>query len=166
MGRPLKPIPLSEALRNNFRISTLDLLPGVYPFWSRHAALTGMTWLDFTTSSGGGVRNSVTIDLSDSDFNFTQTPLILAWFRDANADLTYSDSTPIYRFPIVRRNTSGVELESFNTSFFADYDQLYFVRHGITAYGSAGTKRIYIKFFLFKDDAFLNSDSIAELDTL
>jgi hypothetical protein len=146
------PEALSKALQRNARPTETQFLPAPYPFWTRHAAFTGMTWLDFDPSALS--RVDVRINLDESDVKFDRTPLLLAWLRDANDDLSYSDETPIYRFPCVRD-----ERESFNNGFFTDNTTLYFVRHSGDVYGSSGTKRVYIKFYVFNDDAYLNPDN-------
>lgn len=154
---------LKDALQQNARPSSLEFLPGQYPFWTRHAVFTGMTYLDYDTTVLS--RVDVVISLDDADIKFQNTPLILSWLRDADSALNYTNTTPIYRFPIVRRNSStGVEQESFNNGFFVENGSLYFVRHGINTFGSAGTTRTYIKFFLFDDDAFLNIDESVVYD--
>jgi len=149
--------PLWKSLEENARPSSLNFLPAPYPFWTRHAAFTGMTYLDYNSSVIS--RVSVVIDTTDGGHNFAKTPLVLTWVRDSDSSLNYTTSTAIYKFPIIRRNSSGVAIESFNTSFFSATNQLYFVRHSITAFGTSATKRVYIKFFLFDDDPFLNPNT-------
>lgn len=143
---PQQSIDTGTARIDSERVAAHQQLPGAFPFWERNCALSGMTWIDFNPTVVAN-RSAVEISLSNK---FKNTPLILSWFRAANSDLSYSDSTPIYKFP----GNDGYA--SFNSSFFSTNNTLRFARHSITAYGTSTTYRVYIKFFLFTDDAFIN----------
>lgn len=136
------------------RIKTRMQLPATYPFWTNHASSSGIVYLDFDPTVAQ-VQDGVDIDISEYKYNFSKTPLVLAWFRFANSDLTYSNTTEIYKYPIVRRNTSGVALEAFTMYVDATSKILRFSRRSVSSYGTIPL-RIYIKFLMFDDEPFKN----------
>jgi hypothetical protein len=141
------------------RLAAKQQLPGANPFWTRHATTSGIVPLNFDTNAAAGVQDGVDVDVSEGDYNFEKTPLLLAWFRFANADSTYSDSTAIYRYPL---EIGGGSFEQFIS---ADRKLLRFYRRSITPSGVATPTRIYIKFFIFDDDPFKNPNPITQFGT-
>lgn len=162
--REINDVPISDGTQTQdislvdfSRIQALQQLPATYPFWTRHATTSGIVYMDFDPTVAQ-VIDGVDVDISEYKFNLSKTPLMLAWFRFANSSNTYSDTTEIYKYPLVRRNNSGTALESFTCFINSNRKVLRFTRRAITAYGS-GTTRVYIKFFLFDDDAFKNPNN-------
>jgi hypothetical protein len=139
------------------RIRSLQQLPATYPFWTRHATTSGIVYMDFDPTVAQ-VVDGVDVDISEYKFNLSKTPLMLAWFRFADSSNNYSSTTDIYKYPLVRRNSSGTALESFTCFINSSRKLLRFSRRAITAYGT-GTTRVYIKFFIFDDDPFKNPNN-------
>lgn len=162
--KPYRPKPLSEELKSKARVSSLEYLPGTYPFFTRHAATSGIVPLDFDTTLDD-VTDGVDVDISEFRYNFERTPLMLSWYRFAASDLSYDPRSEIYKFPMVRVDDSGTELEQYSTFISSQRKLLRFEREALSAYGSAGTTRIYIKFFLFNDEVFKNVIDRSEYTT-
>lgn len=140
------------------RIRSLQQLPATYPFWTRHATTSGIVYMDFDPTVAQ-VEDGVDVDISEYKFNISKSPLILCWFRFADSSNNYTDTTEIYKYPLLRRNSSGTVLESFTVFINSSRKLLRFYRTAVTPYGT-GTTRIYIKFFLFDDDPFKNPDNV------
>ena len=139
------------------RIRSLQQLPATYPFWTRHATTSGIVYMDFDPTVAQ-VVDGVDVDISEYKFNLSKTPLMLAWFRFADSNNNYSSTSEIYKYPLVRRNSTGTALESYTCFINSGRKLLRFSRRAITAYGT-GTTRVYIKFFIFDDDPFKNPNN-------
>jgi len=145
--KPLKPRPLVDDLKRNARPSTLDFLPGKYPFWTKHASASGLAHIDYDPSLTY-VQDGVDIDINEFRYNFSKTPKMLAWFRKADSFLDYSETTPIYKMPTFAP-------DAIYTGFIdANRKLLRFSRRSLSGSGGSTTERIYIKFFLFDDEVF------------
>lgn len=145
--KPLRPKPFMEDLKRNARPSTLDFLPGKYPFWTRHASASGLAYIDYDPSNTY-VQDGVDIDINEFRYNFTKTPKMLAWFRRSDDNLEYDDSTPIYKMPTYAPDAV------YQGFIDASRKLLRFSRRALVGVGSPTTERIYIKFFLFDDEVF------------
>ena len=141
------PKPILEDLKKNARPSTLSLLPGKYPFWSRHASATGMCYIDFDPSLTY-INDGVDIDINELNYNFPRTPKMLAWIRWADSALNYTDSTSIYKMPTFAPDAV------YNGFIDSERKLLRFSRITLSGNGVSRTERIYIRFFLFDDDVF------------
>lgn len=138
-------------LKKNARPSTLDFLPGKYPFWTRHASASGLAYIDYDPSTTY-VQDGVDIDINEFRYNFNKTPKMLSWFRRSDDSLQYTDTTTIYKMPTYAP-------DAIYQGFVDSSRQLLrFSRRALAGVGSSTTERIYIKFFLFDDEVFNTID--------
>lgn len=143
----------SEGQSQIDRLQNRDILPAPYPFWTRHAAFTGMAYIDYNPFTITGF-DTVNVSLGASKIKFTKAPLVMAWCRDAASDLSYSDVTQVFKVGTVRRNSSGTALDIISGS--TSKTNVSFSRTAASAYGLNITYRVYIKFFIFSDEPNLN----------
>lgn len=134
------------------RLKNSDILPSPYPFWTRHAALNGMVFMDYNYSGSSLTSHSIRVNFNEVKARFDRTPLVIAWARygissNTPEDLEYSDTSIIYKMPFTRGS------EHFRVR--SNANSIQFDRQGL-ATGDGMWHRVYFRFFVFSDDGFLN----------